>query len=227
MGGDLTGGQAGRALKFLMRAVKDPDGANLDRVQVIKGWRDRTGELFERVYDVAWSGERTIDEHGVLEDVQSTVDLATATYANTTGAPELAATWADPDFDPGETAFYYVRVIAIPAPRWTAYAAAFYGLGELPASVPSITRERKPTRRPFGIHPDRRNGHQVYYMPGSGNSMEQPTVRPALLLSGNREQLWERGPLARIPGARAWRRGCGPAARAPPDDQRRVLFPVR
>ena len=142
MGGDLTGGQAGQPLKFLIRAVKDPDGANLDRVQVIKGWRSGAGELFERVYDVAWSGERTIGEDGVLEDVQSTVDLATATYANTIGAPELAATWTDLDFDDREAAFYYVRVIEIPTPRWTAYDAAFYRLGDLPASVPSITRER-------------------------------------------------------------------------------------
>ena len=141
MGGDLTGAEEGQAPRFLIRAVKDPDGAHLDRVQVIKGWQDRDGELFERIHDVAWSGNRTMTD-GVLEDVPSTVDLDTATYLNTVGSAELSVTWTDPDFDAAEAAFYYVRVIEIPTPRWTAYDAAFYGLDGLPDDVPLVTRER-------------------------------------------------------------------------------------
>ena len=141
MGGDLTRPESGDAPRFLIRAVKDPDGANLDRIQVVKGWRDRDGGLFERVYDVAWSGDRSI-ENGVLEDVQSTVDLAAAEYLNSVGAAELAVTWTDPDFDVDEAAFYYVRVLEIPTPRWTAYDAAFYGIPKLPEAVPLVTRER-------------------------------------------------------------------------------------
>ena len=141
MGGDLTRPDDGDAPTFLIRAVKDPDGANLDRVQVVKGWRDKDGGLFERVHDVAWSGNRSIAD-GVLEDLESTVDLATAEYLNSVGAPELAVTWTDPDFDAGEAAFYYVRVLEIPTPRWTAYDAAFYRIPTLPDSVPVVTRER-------------------------------------------------------------------------------------
>ena len=141
MGGDLTAAESGKTPRLLIRAVKDPDGANLDRVQVVKGWRDRKGELYERVYDVAWSGNRLV-KNGVLEDLESTVDLATATYLNSVGAAELAVTWTDPDFDAGEAAFYYVRAIEIPTPRWTAYDAAFYGIDVLPETVPLVTRER-------------------------------------------------------------------------------------
>ena len=141
MGGDLTRSEADGAPRFLIRAVKDPDGANLDRVQVVKGWRDREGSLHERIYDVAWSGDRTIED-GVLEDVESTVDVATATYLNTVGAAELAVVWTDPDFVADEAAFYYVRALEIPTPRWTAYDAAFYRIEELPENVPLVTRER-------------------------------------------------------------------------------------
>ena len=141
MGGDLTRPDDGDAPRFLIRAVKDPDGANLDRVQVVKGWRTSDGGLFERVYDVAWSGNRSIVD-GVLEDVESTVDPATAEYLNSVGAPELAVIWTDPDFDADEAAFYYVRVLEIPTPRWTAYDAAFFRIPALPDGVPLVTRER-------------------------------------------------------------------------------------
>ena len=141
MGGELNGNGEEQPLTFMIWALKDPHGANLDRVQIVKGWRNGDGELFEQVYDAAWSGERKTTD-GVLEDVPSTVDLATATYTNTVGAAELAATWTDPDFDAAEAAFYYVRVIEIPTPRWTAYDAAFYGLDNLPEDVPLVTRER-------------------------------------------------------------------------------------
>ena len=141
MGGDLTGPEPGQAPRFLIHAVKDPDGANLDRVQVVKGWRDAQGALHERVYDVAWSGNRAMRD-GVLEDVKSSVDIATATYLNTVGAAELAVVWTDPDFVAGDAALYYVRVLEIPTPRWTAYDAAFFGIEHLPGTVLLVTRER-------------------------------------------------------------------------------------
>ena len=141
MGGDLTRPEAGQAPRFLIHAVKDPDGANLDRVQVVKGWRDGEGALKERVYDVAWSGDRTVRD-GVLEDVESTVDVHEATYLNTVGAAELAVVWTDPDFDADDAAVYYVRVLEIPTPRWTAYDAAFFKIEDLPDTVALVTRER-------------------------------------------------------------------------------------
>ena len=140
MGGDLTRGEAGRAPRFLIHAAKDPDGANLDRIQVVKGWRDPEGALHERVYDVAFSGNRTVRD-GVLEDVESTVDVDTAIYLNTVGTAELAVVWTDPDFVADDSAVYYVRVIQIPTPRWTTYDAAFYGVAA-PAAVPAVIRER-------------------------------------------------------------------------------------
>ena len=141
MGGDLTRPEAGSAPRFLIHAAKDPDGANLDRMQVVKGWRAGNGVLHERVYDVAWSSNRARRD-GVLEDVESTVDVATATYLNTVGAAELAVVWSDPEFDADEAAVYYVRVLQIPTPRWTTYDAAFYGIEELPEALPRTTRER-------------------------------------------------------------------------------------
>ena len=128
----------------MVRAVKDPDGANLDRLQIIKGWRSADGKLHERVYDVAVSDGRKIPEDGGrVEPVGSTVDVENLTYTNTIGSPELAVVWADPGFDPLEMAFYYVRVIQIPTPRWTAYDRKFFGLEErMPKSVPLITQDR-------------------------------------------------------------------------------------
>lgn len=142
MGGDLTTAPGRGAPSFLIRAVKDPEHANLDRVQVIKGWRDKKGGLHEKVYNVAWSGGREAGKDGKLPSVGSTVDLDTATYSNAIGAAELAVTWRDPDFDRKEAAFYYVRVIQIPTPRWTAYDAAFYGLEGLPETYPQVIEER-------------------------------------------------------------------------------------
>jgi len=141
MGGDLAQAESGKSPRFLIRAVKDPDGANLDRVQVVKGWRAGDGELFERVYDVAWGGDREI-EGGVLEHVGSTVDLDAATYLNTIGAPELAVTWTDPDFDRRHEAFYYVRVLEIPTPRWTAHDIVRYGTGTPEDETPLVIQER-------------------------------------------------------------------------------------
>ncbi len=140
MGGTLTRG--GKAPKFLITAAKDPDGPNLDRVQVVKGWVNSRGETEERVYDVAWSGDREIDpDTGKLPPVGSTVDVDRATYANSIGAAQLNILWEDPEFDVDHPAVYYVRVIEIPRPRWTAYDAAFFGL-DLPDDVPMVIQDR-------------------------------------------------------------------------------------
>jgi hypothetical protein len=141
MGGDLIGGEDS-APTFLISVLKDPDGANLDRAQVVKGWRDGDGELHEKIYDVAWSGDRKIGPDGKLVAIRSTVDVARATYTNAVGSAELRTVWRDPDFDPGQPAFYYVRVLQIPTPRWTAYDAAFYKLENLPEKIPMVIQER-------------------------------------------------------------------------------------
>ena len=145
MGGDLIRAPEGKAPSFLVRAVKDRDGANLDRVQVVKGWRDSAGETSERVYDVALSDGRTPGADGrSAEPVGDTVDVRNATYLNSIGAVELGAVWRDPDFDPDAPAFYYVRVLQIPTPRWTAYDARFYQLdiSEIPQGQPTVIQER-------------------------------------------------------------------------------------
>ena len=142
MGGDLVGAPDGAAPGFLIRALRDPDGANLDRVQVIKGWIDEAGETHERVYDVAVSDEREIGEDGrAREPVGSSVDIANAIYTNSIGAAALEAYWLDPDFDEASDAFYYVRVLEIPKPRWTTVDAAFYGV-PLPEVVPATVQDR-------------------------------------------------------------------------------------
>ena len=123
MGGDLPAAQPGNIPGFLVWAQRDPAGANLDRVQVVKGWVDAGGETHERVYDVAWSDDRQPDENGRLPAVGDTVDLDIPSWSNTIGAAELVTIWRDPDFDRSQHAFYYARVIEIPTPRWTAYDA--------------------------------------------------------------------------------------------------------
>jgi len=142
MGGDLWDAPAETAPSFMIRALRDPDGANLDRVQVIKGWLDSQGETHERIYDVAVSDGRTVGEDGrCREPVGNTVNIPTATFTNTIGDAMLAAHWTDPDFDSAEHAFYYVRVLEIPTPRWTTYDAAFYGI-DLPNNVPATIQDR-------------------------------------------------------------------------------------
>lgn len=142
MGSTLPSLPAGEAPRFLVHALKDPDGANLDRVQLIKGWLEEDGTLREQVYDVALSDGRRVDpDTGVVSDLPSTVDLANASYRNSVGAVSLATVWEDPDFDPTEQAFYYVRVLEIITPRWTAYDAARLGVEPMPG-VPMVTRER-------------------------------------------------------------------------------------
>ena len=129
MGGDLTKAPAGKSPAFMVRALRDPDGPNLDRIQIIKGWLGKDGQTDERIYDVAVSGGRTIGPDGrCTTPVGSTVDVANATYTNTIGAAYLTAYWKDPEFDPTQHAFYYVRVIQIPTPRWTAYDQKRFGI---------------------------------------------------------------------------------------------------
>jgi len=142
MGGDLQAASAGKVPTFLVAALKDPLSGNLDRFQVVKGWTDAKGAMHEKVYDVAWSGDRKPDQKtGKVPAVGNTVDVADASWTNTIGAPELIAVWKDPDFDPKLRAFYYGRVIEIPTPRWTAYDAKRFGI-QMPADVPMTVQER-------------------------------------------------------------------------------------
>lgn len=131
MGADLSVDAQGRAPSFLIAASRDPRGANLDRVQVVKGWMDSEGQLHERVFDVAWSGDRALNQQGKVPAVGSTVNGAS--YDNSIGSPMLAVTWQDPTFDPSQRAFWYVRVLEIPTPTWLAYDKAHFGeLAKIP-----------------------------------------------------------------------------------------------
>ena len=140
MGGDLPK-KAGKEPAFIVWAVKDPDDANLDRIQIVKGWT-RCGQIFEKVYDVAWSGNRKPDPvTGKVPAVGNTVDVKNASYTNSIGAVELKKVWRDPEFDPGLHAFYYARVIQIPTPRWTTYDAKKLGVPP-PNWVAATVQER-------------------------------------------------------------------------------------
>ncbi len=121
--------------------MKDADGANLDRVQVIKGWRSTDGELHEKIYNVALSDGRK-DKGNKTKAVGSTVNVKEASYTNTIGATELATVWTDPDFKADELAFYYVRVLEIPTPRWTAYDAKYFNITDMPDEIPMVLQER-------------------------------------------------------------------------------------
>ena len=142
MGGDLTSAPSGKAPAFLVRAMRDTDGANLDRVQVIKGWLDASGKTHEKIYDIAVSDGRKIGADGrSKQPVGNTVNVKQASYTNSIGDAYLQAYWSDPAFDAKQKAFYYVRVIEIPTPRWTVYDAKHYGR-ELPDDVPTSIQER-------------------------------------------------------------------------------------
>jgi hypothetical protein len=171
MGGDLTLNSATQELtpqaqsatdenprtvgapRFLVSANRDPMGANLDRIQIVKGWVNSDGEQFERVYDVVWSDNRGFDEVGKLAPVGSTV--TGAEYTNAIGAPMLSATWQDPDFDPSQRAFWYVRVLEIPTPTWLAYDKAHFGdLIRLPEDALLVHQERAYSS-PIWFSPDK------------------------------------------------------------------------
>jgi hypothetical protein len=143
MGGDLRQAPDGKAPTFLVAALKDPIGANLDRIQIVKGWLDQDGTTQEKVYDVVWgdADERQPGADGKLPPVGDTVDVANALWTNTIGDPELITVWRDPEFDPSQRAFYYARVIEIPTPRWTAYDAKRFGT-RMPPEAPMTTQER-------------------------------------------------------------------------------------
>ena len=142
MGGDLRSAPSGKSPSFLIAALKDPIGANIDRVQIVKGWMTAGGELEERVYDVAVSDGRGINSDGrCTTPVGNTVDVKNASWTNTIGDTELITVWKDPDFDPDQRAFYYVRVLEIPTPRWTAYDAKYFDL-DVPDEIPMTTQER-------------------------------------------------------------------------------------
>ena len=143
MGGDLKTAPAGKAPTFLVAALKDATSGNLDRIQIIKGWLDKSGKPQEKIYDVVWGdADRRRIVNGKLTPVGNTVNVATASWTNTIGNPELITVWQDPDFDPSLRAFYYARVLEIPTPRWTAYDAAYFKITITDPKVPMTTQER-------------------------------------------------------------------------------------
>ncbi|CAB5141367.1 FIG00801583: hypothetical protein [Olavius algarvensis associated proteobacterium Delta 3] len=142
MGADLPPPtESANAPVFMVYALRDPIGANLDRIQIVKGWLDSKGKTHEKVYNVAWSGGRNLGADGRLPAVGNTVDIATASWTNTIGASELGAVWRDPDFNPEYKAFYYARVLEIPTPPWYAYDAFRFGI-DLPKDAPTSQQER-------------------------------------------------------------------------------------
>jgi hypothetical protein len=141
MGGDLRPEKEKSAPTFMVYALRDPIGANLDRIQIVKGWLDKDGKTHEKVYDVAWSAGREPDANGALPPVGNTVDIENANWTNTIGASELGTVWTDPDFDPNQSAFYYARVLEIPTPRWVVYDAFRFGV-EIPAEAETVGQER-------------------------------------------------------------------------------------
>jgi hypothetical protein len=142
MGSDITNAPANARPTLLIHAVKDPVGANLDRVQVVKGWLDNAGKTHEKIYDVAWSGNRVKGGDGKLPAVGNSVNLTNATYTNTIGTPQLAVVWTDPDFNRAETAFYYVRVLEIPTPRHQVFDAVALGTDAKDTGFPTSIQER-------------------------------------------------------------------------------------
>jgi len=152
MGGDLKKAPKGKkAPKFMVFALRDPVGANLDRIQIVKGWMDKKGKTHEKVYDVAWSDNRKPNKKGKLPAVGNTVDLKAANWSNTIGASELATVWSDPDFDAKEKAFYYARVIEIPTPTWIVYDMVRLGA--------------KPPKKAKLIHQERAYTSPIWYTP--------------------------------------------------------------
>ncbi len=141
MGSDLPARAGDAAPSFMVYALRDPIGANLDRIQIVKGWVDADGTTQERVFNVAWSPGREPGPDGALPPVGNTVDVAAANWSNTIGASELSTIWTDPDFDPAQSAFYYARVLEIPTPRWVAYDALRFGV-PIPEGAETIHQER-------------------------------------------------------------------------------------
>jgi hypothetical protein len=142
MGSDLTASPANESPVFLVHASKDPAGANLDRVQIIKGWVDDSGVAREKIFDVVWSGDRTPEANGMVAPLPSTVDVNTASYSNSVGSAQLAIVWRDPEFDPTQAAFYYVRVLEIETPRLQVYDAVALQMAPENTGWPLTIKER-------------------------------------------------------------------------------------
>jgi hypothetical protein len=162
----------GDAPSFIVWAAKDPADGNLDRIQIVKGWT-KNGQIFEKIYDVAWSGDRQLDATtGALPDVGNTVDIAQATYTNDIGAVELQAVWSDPEFDPSLHAFYYARALQIPTPRWNTFDAVKLGIVP-PSNAPTTVQERAWST-------------PIWYAPGESDRANAPvgTLVADLLKSG-------------------------------------------
>jgi hypothetical protein len=141
MGGTLQGPGGKKTPSFLVWASKAADSGNLDRIQIVKGWLDADGAQQEKIYNVTWSGKRRLNDRGELPGVGNTVNVAKASYDNSIGAAELSALWQDPDFDASQHAFYYLRVLEIPTPRWSTYDAATLGI-DVPGGLPTSIQER-------------------------------------------------------------------------------------
>ena len=154
MGGELA--DAGSAPTFLINALKDPEGANLDRVQMVKGWVDASGAMQERVYDVVWSDIETRRRvGGRVPPVGDTVNREDATYANTIGVSELRTTWSDPDYVQGQNAFYYLRVLEIPTPRWALFDAVRFGFELTEDALADAVAQERAYTSPIWIRPSR------------------------------------------------------------------------
>jgi hypothetical protein len=151
MGGDLNNAGS-KSPTFMVHTLMDPLNGSLDRIQIVKGWANADGTLGEKVYDVVWSGDRKMDNNGKVPSVGNSVNLEDGTWDNSIGATELKAVWSDPDFDAALEAFYYVRVLEIPTPRWTLFDKIQYG-AELSAEIPLTQTERGYTS-PIWYHPN-------------------------------------------------------------------------
>ena len=150
MGGDLK--EAKGTPKFIVSATKDPIGANLDRVQIVKGWVDANGKLHEKIFNVVWSSPATRTLFGDrLTPVGDTVDVATASYKNRIGAPQLSTVWADPEFNAGQKAYYYARVLEIPTPRWVLFDVLRYKAKLLPGT--RVKDQERAYTSPIWYHP--------------------------------------------------------------------------
>ena len=152
MGGDLV--DAGKAPQFIVSALKDPEGAHLDRVQIVKGWVDGNGAQQERVFDVVWANaDKRRKVAGKVPGDGNTVNLEDATYTNTIGAPELRTVWTDPEYQAGQKAFYYVRVLEIPTPRWHVYDAVRFGFTLTGEALKNAVAQERAYSSPIWIGP--------------------------------------------------------------------------
>ena len=141
MGSELLNANSESSPSFIISARKDAEGANLDRIQVIKGWLDDNEKIHEKIYDVSWGENRSLDSNGQLLPIENTVDTLTASYTNQFGSISLQKIWTDPDFNPDHSSFYYLRVLEIPTPRWSTYDAVELGVN-LPKDVAHTIQER-------------------------------------------------------------------------------------